>query len=153
MTIRLSFDLSTVHDLAEHAIEADWHFYRAGGCTITAAALLLSSGDGNGVWLSSNGLPAPSAPADQPGTLDRPAAFAIECPPGTPWLDQVHLLHGEHPLAVALPLHEPDGHPLIAQLRDGAQAGFTTLRILLSGTGLDIAVSRHRDRSRRAFHG
>ncbi len=58
MTIRLSFDLSAVHDLAEHAIAADWHFYRYSRSTFTGPTLLLSSGVGNGVWLSSNGLPA-----------------------------------------------------------------------------------------------
>src|SRR5436305_720890 len=88
----------------------------------------------------------PAGVPDQPGSLHRPAAFAAECPPGTPWLEQVHLLHGEHPLVEALPLHEPADNPLIAQLRAAAEAGFTTLTVILSGTGLDIAVSRHRDR-------
>lgn len=81
--------------------------------------------------------------------MDRLAAFAQQCPPGTPWLEQVQLLHSETPLAETLPLHEPTRHPLLAQLRAARQAGYTTLTVQLSGTGLDIAVGRRRERPHR----
>jgi len=140
MTIRLSFDLATVARLADHA--AAYHADPAG------AALLLSSGV-NGVHLTSTGRPALPAPAEQPGTLDTLAAFADECPPGTPWLEQVTLLHREADLAELLPVHEPADNPLLAQLRAAVDAGYTTATVILSGAGLDIAVSRRRHRAPR----
>src|SRR5690242_18780200 len=87
-------------------------------------ALLLSSGT-DGIWLSSNGLPVLPAPARQPGSLDRLAAFADQRPPATPWLEQAQLLHTETPLAAVLPLVEPTRRPLLEQLRAGAAAGAT----------------------------
>jgi hypothetical protein len=144
MTIRLRFPLSTVVCLAEHAAVAAGHVHPVGSGH-TGAALLLSSGT-DGIWLSSNGLPVLPAPAGQPGSLDRLAAFADRCPPATTWLEQVQLLPTETPLAAVLPLVEPTRRPLLEQLRAGAAAGATTLIVLLSGTGVDVAVGRHRHR-------
>jgi hypothetical protein len=141
MTVRLSFDLSTCLQLAEHAAAAA-HYRQAAG-----PALLLHS-DGNGVHLTSNGLPALPPAAGQPAITDQLAVFAEQCPPGTPWLDQIQML-GQTPLAEPLPVHEPTGHPLIEQLLAATRAGHTTLTVLLSGTGLDLAVSRRRHRTGR----
>jgi hypothetical protein len=141
VTVALSFDLATVVALADHAAAATHHSDPAG-----PALRLASSSDG--VHLTSSGLPAMSAPAGQPGSLDRMAAFAAQCPPGITWLEQVQLLHSETPLAEPLPLHQPQHHPLIAQLRAGAAAGYTTLTVLLSGSVLDLAVGRRRTRTR-----
>jgi len=146
VTIALSFDLATVVRLAAHAAAAAHHSDPAG------PALLLASSS-NGVHLTSSGQPAAPAPAGQPGSLDQMAAFAAQCPPGTTWLEQVQLLHTETPLAEPLPLHEPQHQPLIAQLRAGAAAGYTTLTVLLSGTGLDLAVGRRRTRTHTARSG
>jgi hypothetical protein len=148
MTIRVSFNLPAVASLAAHAVAAAGHVHPTGS-TCAGAALLLSSGS-NGIWLTSNAMPAPAAPAGQPGSRHTLAAFADQCPPGTAWLEQVQLLHREGPLAEVLPLHEPAGNPLIAGLRAGADAGFTTWTVILSGADLTIAVSRHRDRSHRS---
>lgn len=79
MTLELTFNLDTVHRLAEHAAAAAGHGQPAGTAN-TGPALLLSSG-ANGIWLTSNGLPTLPAPAEQPGTLDRPAAFAPSARP------------------------------------------------------------------------
>jgi hypothetical protein len=147
MTIRLTFDLTAVRRLAEHAATAAGHVYPA-GTGHTGPALLLSSGS-DGIWLTSNGLPISPAPAGQPGSLDRLAVFAAQCPPGTPLLEPVELQYGETPLAEAIPLHQPANHPLLAQLRDAADAGYTALTVVLSSTGLDLTVSRQTTRSRR----
>ena len=148
MIIRLSFALPAVAQLAAHAVAAAGHVHPAGSAS-AGAALLLSSGS-NGIWLTSNGMPALPAPADQAGSLHTLGAFADQCPPGTAWLEQVQLLHREGPLAEVVPLHEPAGNPLIAQLRAAADAGFTTWTVILAGADLTIAVSRHRDRSHRS---
>jgi hypothetical protein len=143
MSIRLTFDLDTVCDIAEHAAAA------ATGTDHTRAALLLCSGS-NGIWLTSNAPYPQPAPPTQPGSLDRRAAFAQQCPPGTPWLDQVRLLRTETiPLSYELPLDEPESHPLLGQLRVAYLAGATTVTVLLSGTGIDIAVGRRRERAIR----
>jgi len=147
MSIRLSFHLDTVRQLADHAAAAVGHVHPARGA-ITGPALLLSSGT-NGSWLASNGLPAPPAPAWQLGTLDRPAAFAYQSQPGTSWLDQFLLLQTRTPLSAVLPLAEPARRPLLDLLRAGATAGATTLIVELSGTNLAIAVGRHRYRACR----
>jgi hypothetical protein len=140
---RLTFDLDTVCQLAEHAAAA------ATGTDPAAPALLLHSGS-NGIWLTSNAPHPQAAPANQPGTLDRRAAFAQQCPPGTPWLEQVRLLRTEAtPLTHVLPLDEPTGNPLLGLLRAAYLAGATTVTVLLSGTGIDIAVGRHRERPTR----
>ncbi len=136
----LSFDLPTVVRLANHAAAAAHHSDPAG------PALLLASSS-NGIHLTSSGLPALPAPAGQPGTLHETAAFAAQCPPGTTWPQQTRLLHTGTPLAKPLPLHEPHRHPLIAQLRAGAAAGYTTLTVRLSDSGVDLAVGRRRSRT------
>ena len=142
---RLTFHLDTVCQLAEHAAAAATgtdHTGRPG------PALLLHSGS-NGIWLTSNAPHRQAAPANQPGTLDRRAAFAQQCPPGTPWPEQVRILRTEAtPLTHALPLDEP-GNPLLQQLRAAYLAGATTVTVLLSSTGIDIAVGRHRERPTR----
>ena len=48
-----------------------------------------------------------------------------------------------------LPLDEPTGNPLLGQLRAAYLAGATTVTVLLSSTGIDIAVGRHRERPTR----
>jgi hypothetical protein len=144
MTTRLTFDLYTVCQLAEHAAAAATGTHRA---EHPGPALLLRSGS-NGIWLTSNGPHPQAAPANQPGTLDRRAAFAQQCPPGTPWLEQVRLLRTQAtPLTYALRLDEPTRNPLLDQLRTAFLAGATTVTVLLSGTGLDVAVGRRRERS------
>ncbi|WP_432830872.1 hypothetical protein [Dactylosporangium sp. CA-092794] len=146
MTIRLTFDLDTVCEVAEHAAAAATGTGHADAAR-PGPALLLRSGS-NGIWLTSNGPHPQPAPANQPGTLDRRAAFARQCPPGTPWLDVNRLLRTEAiPLRYELPLHEPTGNPLLGQLRVASLAGATTVTVLLSGTGIDIAVGRRRDRA------
>ena len=148
MSIRLTFDLDTVCQLAEHAAAA------ATGTDPAhpRPALLLHSGS-NGIWLTSNGPHPQPAPATQPGNLDRRAAFAHQCPPGTPWLDQVRLLRTQAtPLTQQLPLDEPSHLPLLGQLRVAYLAGATTVTVLLSGTGIDIAVGRRRERATRHPH-
>jgi hypothetical protein len=145
MTIRLTFPLATVIALIDHATGAAAHLHPAGTDT-TGPALLLRS-DTNGVHLTSNGLPTPPAPAGQPGTVDRLAAFAQQCPPGTPWLEQIQLLRSATPLTQVLPLHQPQRHPLHAQLHAGATAGYTTMTVLLDGTGISVAIGRRRERT------
>ncbi len=148
MTIRLTFDLDTVCQLAEHAAAAATGINPADPAP-AGPALLLCSGS-NGIWLTSNAPHPQPAPATQPGSLDRRAAFAQQCPPGTPWLDQVRLLRSETtPLTHVLPLDEPAGNPLLDQLRGAYLAGATTVTVLLSGTALDIAVGRRRERATR----
>lgn len=142
-TTRLTFDLDTVCQLAEHAAAAPTGTDDA---KPPAPALLLQSGS-NGIWLTGNDPHPQPAPANQPGTLQRPAAFAQQCPPGTPWLEQVRLLPTEAtPLTYVLPLDEPTGNPLLDQLRAAHLAGATTVTVLLSGTDLSIAVGRRRER-------
>lgn len=145
MIITLLFDLPTVVRLANHAATAALH--RAPACP----ALLLASSS-NGVCLTSSGLPALPALAGQPGTLREMAAFAGQCQPGTPWSQQPYL--PETPVAMPLPLYEPLRHPLITQLRSGAAAGYTTLRVLLTDSGINLAVGRRRSRTgtRRSEH-
>jgi hypothetical protein len=89
MTTRLTFDLDTVCQLAEHAAAAATGTNRSG--TIDAGPALLLCSDSNGIWLTSNAAHPQPAPATQPGTLDWRAAFADPCPPATPWLDRVRL--------------------------------------------------------------
>jgi hypothetical protein len=145
MTSRLTFDLDTVCQLAEHAAAAAAGTNHC-GTTDAGPALLLRSGS-NGIWLTSNAAHPQPAPADQPGTLDRRAAFADQCPPGTPWLERVRLLRTEATkLTRVLPLDEPAGNPLLGQLRAASRAGATTVTVLLSGQSLDIAVGRRRTR-------
>jgi len=144
MTTRLTFDLSTVCQLAEHAAAATGTDDTDTGHP--GPALLLQSGS-NGIWLTSNSPHPQPAPAHQPGTLDRQAAFAQQCPPGTPWPEQVRLLRTEIPLMHVVPLNEPTSDPLLHRLRAAQLAGATTLRVLLSDTGLDVAVVRRRERS------
>ncbi|MEU7874281.1 hypothetical protein [Dactylosporangium sp. NPDC049140] len=141
MTTQLTFDLDTVCQLAEHAAAAT-----GTGTSQPRPALLLHSGS-NGIWLTSNAAHPQPAPADQPGTLDHRAAFAAECPSGSSWLDQATLLRAELiPLTHVLPLDEPTGRSLLDQLRAGDQAGATTVRVLLSGASVAIAVGRRRRR-------
>jgi hypothetical protein len=122
MTSRLTFDLDTVCQLAEHAAAAATGTNHS-GTVHSGPALLLRSGS-NGIWLTSNAPYPQPAPATQPGTLDRRAAFADQCPPGTPWLEQVRLLRPEAtPLTHVLPLDEPAGNPLLDQLRAAYLAG------------------------------
>ena len=145
MTTRLTFDLDTVCQLAEHAAAAATGTDHA-DTGAPGPALLLRSGS-NGIWLTSNAPHPQAAPANQPGTLDRRAAFAEQCPPGTPWLEQVRLLRIEAtPLTQVLPLDEPTHNPLLHQLRAAYLAGASTVTVLLSGTGLSIAVGRRRER-------
>ncbi|MGI5243364.1 hypothetical protein [Dactylosporangium sp. CA-139066] len=147
MTIRLTFDLDTVRQLAEHAAAAA----AAAGTDHTGTdrpgpALLLRSGS-NGIWLTSNAAHPQPAPAGQPGTLDRRAAFATQCPPGTPSRAQARLLRTEAtPLMHVLALDEPAGLPLLQQLRAGDLAGATTVTVLLSGAAPSVAVGRRRER-------
>jgi hypothetical protein len=135
MTIRLAFDLATVREIAEFSTLVSERIYPAS--LGRWAALRLSSGS-DGVWLASNLLPAQPAPADQPGRLDRQAAFARRCPSGTPWLEQIQRLRGPAPLAEVLPLYEPAHQPLLNRMRNMADAGHTTLTVLLFGTGVVI---------------
>nr|BFE56375.1 hypothetical protein GCM10020063_009010 [Dactylosporangium thailandense] len=141
MTIRLTFDLDTVCELAEHAAAA------ATGTSNPRPALLLRSGS-NGIWLTSNAAHPQPAPAGQPGTLERRAAFAAQCPPGTPSRAQARLLRTEAtPLTHVLALDEPASHPLLHQLRAGYLAGAATVTVLLCGAAPSIAVGRRRERS------
>jgi hypothetical protein len=145
MTGRLTFDLDTVCQLAEHAAVAATGTNQSGPIH-SGPALLLRSGS-NGIWLTSNAPYPQPAPATQPGTLDRRVAFADECPPGTPWLEQVRLLRTEAtPLTHVLALDEPAGNPLPDQLRTAYLAGATTVTVLPSGPGLSIAIGRRRTR-------
>jgi hypothetical protein len=145
MTSRLTFDLDIVCQLAEHAAAAATGTNHRGTIDV-GPALLLCSGS-NGIWLTSNAAHPQPAPATQPGTLERWAAFADQCPPATPWLERVRLLRTEAtPVTHVLPLDEPAGNPLLNQLRIAHLAGATTVTVLLSGQGLDIAVGRRRTR-------
>jgi hypothetical protein len=150
MISRLAFDLDAVCQLAEHAAAAATGTNHTGanqsGPGHFGPALLLRSGS-NGIWLTSNAPSPQPAPATQPGTLDRRAAFADQCPPGTPWLEQVRLLRTEAtPLIHVLLLDEPAGNPLLDQLRTAYLSGATTVMVLLSGPGLSVAVGRRRTR-------
>ncbi|WP_426513103.1 hypothetical protein ACPPVO_22155 [Dactylosporangium sp. McL0621] len=143
-TTRLTFDLDTVCQLAEHAAAVTDTNHT--GTAHPGPALLLRSGS-NGIWLVSNAAHRQPAPAHQAGTLDRRAAFAAECPPGSSWLDQATLLRVEPiPLTHELPLDSPADHPLLDQLRAASRAGATTVTVLLSGTGVAVAVGRRRVR-------
>jgi len=83
MTSRLTFELDTVCQLAEHAAAAATGTNQSGPIH-SSPALLLRSGS-NGIWLTSNAPHPQPAPATQPGTLDRRAAFADQCPRPRGW--------------------------------------------------------------------
>jgi hypothetical protein len=139
MTIR--FDPRPV--LAEHADRAAMWFHPASSDSDGPGLLLRS--DTNAIHLTSNGLPAPQPPAHQLSMLDKPAVFARECTPATPWQPAAPG-NSEAALCEELTLCAPATNPLLAQLRAGADAGFTTFTVTVITAGLDIAMSRHRSR-------
>lgn len=146
MTVRFTFDLAAVRRLADHADQAPMWMHPAGSDADGPGLLLCR--DSNGVHLTSNGLPAPQPPADQPGTLDTPAVFARERTPGIAW-QPTAARERDTVICEELTLCAPGGHPLLDLLRAGADAGFTTFTVTVSATGLHVTISRYRDRSHR----
>jgi hypothetical protein len=75
--------------------------------------------------------------------------FARECTPATAW-DTAPLRDADTVFCEELSLCAPGAHPLLAQLRAGDDAGFTTVAITVSATGVDVAISRRRARKPQA---
>jgi hypothetical protein len=130
-------------DLAEHADRAPMWFHPADS---DGPGLLLRS-DTNGIHLTATDCRRRSHPPTSPARwTSRRCSPANARPeprgkPATPG-------HREAAICEELTLYAPAINPLLAQLRAGADAGFTTFAVTVTTAGLDIASSRHRHRSR-----
>jgi hypothetical protein len=135
LTIRFTFDLTAVTRLADHAARASLWVHPAGSGAETPGLLL--GGDRYGVYLTSNGLPSPQPFTDN----GQPAVLAHERTPAP-----ASLLDAGAVFCKEVSLCAPGGHGLLAQLRAGVAAGFTTVTVTVCTAGVDVAISRRRTR-------